>query len=126
MLVRARNLMLIFALLAATGAHWAILQSFAWTTMLAQNLHVDSFTEAVTRTFDGKHPCNLCKAIAAGKSSEKKAEFTAPLMRFEFPPAPRCPAVIAPDRFVRLPLVNESAESLSQQPPTPPPRSIFA
>jgi hypothetical protein len=126
MLARARNLMLIFSLLAATGAHWAILQSFAWTTMLAQNLRADCFTEAVTHTFDGKHQCDLCKAIAAGKKSEKKAEFTAPLMRFEFPPAQRCPAVVAPDRFARLPLANESAESLFQQPPTPPPRSIFA
>lgn len=125
MLARLRNIVLIFTLLAATGAHWGVLQSVAWTTMLAQNLRADCFTEAVTRTFDGQHPCSLCKAIAAGKRSEKKAEFTMPLVRFEFPPAPQCSLVIAPESVPLSPAVNVFAEGLSQQPPTPPPRFLF-
>ena len=32
-------------------------------------------TTAVADTFDGQHPCKLCKGIAKGKSAEKKAEF---------------------------------------------------
>jgi hypothetical protein len=125
-LARLRNVLLIFTLLAATGAHWGVLQSVAWTTMLAQNLRADGFTEAVTRTFDGQHPCPLCKAIAAGKRSEKKAEFTLPLVRFEFPPAQPCSVVIAPESVPLLPAANVFAESLTRQPPTPPPRFLAA
>ena len=74
------------ALIAATGAHWALLQSVAWTTMLADNLRTHSLSESVARTFDGKYPCPLCKAIAAAKKSEKKSEFTLQTQKLEFPP----------------------------------------
>ena len=77
---------MLVAVLTATGTHWSLLQSIAWTRMLAANLRTDSFTAAVQKTFDGNHPCALCKTIAAGKQAEQKKEFTAPLQKFEFPP----------------------------------------
>ena len=70
MFVRIGNCLVIAALVATTGAHWALLQSVAWTTMLADNLRAYSLSESVARTFDGKFPCPICKAIAAGKKSE--------------------------------------------------------
>src|SRR5215469_12912704 len=75
---------MIVALLAATGTHWVLLQSVAWTTMLADNLRTGSLVEAVEKTFDGQHPCSLCKRISAGKKSEKKAEFSLSDQRLEF------------------------------------------
>ena len=55
--------------------------------MLAANLSSQqSLTEAVSQTFDGEHPCPLCKAIAAGKKSGKKSEAIAPVLKMEFPP----------------------------------------
>jgi len=74
--IRIGKIFLVLALVAMLGAHWALLQTVAWTTMLADNLRSGSLHDAVTRTFDGQHPCCLCKAIAAGKQSEKKAEFS--------------------------------------------------
>lgn len=122
MFVRLGNIFLIGALLAATGAHWAVLQSVAWTAMIADNLRTHSMGEAVTCTFDGKHPCCLCKAIAAGKKSEKKNEFTLQLKKLEFPPSPASLVLVAPSQFRFLPAANTFAESLAFQPPTPPPR----
>jgi len=113
------------AVLAASGAHWGVLQSIAWTKMLAANLSAGSFTEAVQKTFDGKHPCCLCKAIAAGKKSEQKKEFTVPLQKFEFPPVGENLVLVVPVKFHRLPLTDTIADSLKQQPPTPPPRGCF-
>ena len=40
--------------------------------MLTQNLRTGSLEDAVTKTFDGQHPCCLCKQIAAGKKSESE------------------------------------------------------
>jgi hypothetical protein len=72
--VRGKKFLVVLALVLSTGLHWAALQTVAWTTMLADNLRQQSLTQAVSQTFDGQHPCCLCKAIAAGKQSEKKTE----------------------------------------------------
>ena len=116
---------MIVALLAATGAHWGALQSVAWTTMLAENLQSGSLAQALEKTFDGRHPCPLCKAVAAGKNAEQKSDFTLELKKLEYPPAPAHFIVVAPAQFHFLPPVNFFAEALAPEPPTPPPRNLF-
>jgi hypothetical protein len=125
MFVRIGKCLVIAALVATTGAHWALLQSVAWTTMLADNLHSASLPEAFVKTFDGKHPCCLCKAIAAGKKSEQKKEFTSPIQKPEFPPVMENFVLFAPSHFQLLPQVSFFSESLTQKPLTPPPRESF-
>lgn len=125
MLARFGKFLVVVALVTTTGLHWAVLQSVAWTTMLTNNLRTQSLTEAVTHTFDGKHPCCLCKTIAAAKKSGKKTEFTLQIQKIEFPPAPENIVLAAPSRFQVLPLTDGSAESLAVRPPTPPPRGFF-
>ena len=126
MLARIGKCLVVVALVTTTGLHWGVLQSVAWTTMLANNLRTQSLAEAVTRTFDGKHPCCLCKTIAAAKKSGKKTEFTLQIPKIEFPPSPESLVLVAPARFQLLPLTNSSTESLTVRPTTPPPRGIFA
>jgi hypothetical protein len=79
----------------------------------------------VTRTFDGNHPCDLCKAIAAGKQSEKKTEFSSQSQKLEFPPLKTNFALVAPSQFKLLPLENSSAKSFAQKPLLQPPRGFF-
>jgi hypothetical protein len=107
------------------GAHWTLFQTVAWTTMLVDNLHSSSFQDAVTKTFDGKHPCCLCKVIAAGKQSEKKTEFSFQSQKLEFLPAKENLVLIAPTQFQLLPLENFSAISFAQKPLLQPPRGFF-
>jgi hypothetical protein len=114
------------ALVAMTGAPWAALQSVAWTTMLADNLRAHSLAEAVKQTFDGQHPCCLCKAIAAAKKSGKKKEFILQTQKLEFPPSPENVVLVAPSGFQLSPPTNKFAESLTQRPQTPPPRGVCA
>ncbi len=123
---RVRNVLLILVLLAGTGAHWGALQSVAWTRMLAENLCSSSFADAVSRTFDGQHPCSLCKVIASAKRSEKRMEFPQPLTKLEFPLTTQLLLLVAPTRFQLVSIGSEFVESLSQQPPTPPPRASCA
>jgi len=118
------KVLVIAALVLTTGAHWAALQTVAWTTMLANNLCTQSVSEAVSNTFDGAHPCPLCKAIAAAKKSQKKSDAVAPLLKMEFPPAPEKFAFISPEPISAFSLVNISADSSSSKPPVPPPRSV--
>jgi len=90
--------------------------------MLVGNLQFLTISEAVQRTFDGKHPCALCKAVAEGKKSEKKSETVLSLKKFDglnqavailFSPPASFSAVEARAIFLK---------SFVQAPPTPPPR----
>lgn len=108
-----------------TGAHWAALQTVAWTTMLASNLRTQSFSKAVSETFDGEHPCCMCKAIAAAKKAQKNSEATAPILKMEFTPLAGKINLYPPAQFELLPQPDFSAASLFLKPPLPPPRSFF-
>ena len=125
MLIRFGKFLVVVALVTTTVLHWAVLQSVAWTTMLANNLLTQSLAEAVMHTFDGKHHCCLCNTIATAKKSGMKTEFTLQIQKIEFPQSSENAFLAAPSRFQLLPLTNSSAESLAVQPPTPPPRGLF-
>jgi len=125
-LPRLAKVVLVLALSASIGLHWAFFQSLAWTSMLADHLRRDSLAQAVELTFDGNHPCPLCKAIAAGKKSEKKNESAPWLKTLEFPPASPNPVLIGPASFVLDPPGDLRAESRAAPPPTPPPRALIA
>ena len=119
-------MLVVVALVFTTGAHWAALQTAAWSAMLARNLCHDSLSGAVTKTFDGQHPCCLCRAIAAAKQSEKKSETVSPQLKMEFPPVPRRLELIPPASFKSLPIPDFFADSLCFPPPLPPPRTCRA
>lgn len=123
MLVRLGHALLIAALLVATGGHWAVLQTVAWTNMLASNLRTESFDAAVAKTFDGQHPCKLCKVISAGKKSERKSEFPTLAKKLEFV-SDRLVFIFSPPQDFRLaPDFAAFMSSACNRPLVPPPRS---
>ena len=123
---RVGHLLLIVALLGATGAHWAALQSVAWATMLADNARVASLTEALGKTFDGKHPCPICKKIAQGRQSEKKSDFQTELKKLDFFNQQPAFCFNPPGHFTLAGQSTALAPWLSRTPPVPPPRSLPA
>jgi len=126
MLIRVGKPCIALALAFMLGGHWVVLQTVAWAAMLADNLQSCSVRDSLARTFDGKHPCPLCRAIAAGKKSEKKNEFTAAGQKLEFPPAGENAVLIGPSHFQLLPQADTFAESVFPRPPSPPPRGVAA
>ena len=123
MFQRLPKLLMVLALACVIGLHWAFLQTFAWTTMLVDNLATTSFSAALQRTFDGKHPCALCKAIAEGKKSEKKADTLLRLKKFEGLSTPVVITLSPPASFPLIEALNASLETVPHAPPTPPPRA---
>jgi hypothetical protein len=123
--VRIGNIFLVLALVVTLGAHWALLQTVAWTTMLANNLQSGSLHDAVTKTFDGEHPCPLCRAIAAAKKSEKKSEAVSSTLKLEFPPVAANFTFISQEPISAFSLAKLFAASSFQKPPLPPPRGFF-
>ncbi|MCX6958868.1 MAG: hypothetical protein NTW91_00960 [Verrucomicrobia bacterium] len=70
------TMVMALALFMVAGGHWAMLQSVAWAGMVKDFSRTGSIAEAVTKTFDGKHPCSMCKKIAAAQAHEEKAPVT--------------------------------------------------
>lgn len=90
--------------------------------MLAQNLHSEPFVTALRKTFDGQHPCCLCKQIAKEKQSQKKETLTLQLKRLEFfSKAETCLVTtrLAPSR---IPDKTQPTGQPAREPLTPPPR----
>ncbi len=119
---RLNKIVTLAALVGTLGVHWAVLQSIAWSAMLADNWHSGSLRTAVVRTFDGQHPCGLCKGIAEGKRSEQRKEFKVELPKLEFPPLAVETALIPPARLRVLIFSQTLPDTAAPAPPTPPPR----
>jgi hypothetical protein len=124
--LRCGKILVVIALVLTTGLHWAALQTVAWTTMLARNLCTQSVSAAVSDTFDGEHPCPLCKAIAAGKKSEQKSEAVSPVLKMEFPPVSARMVLIPPSQFEVVSVPDSFAAATFAEPLLPPPRSRCA
>jgi hypothetical protein len=117
--------LLIVALVFATGGHWALLQTVAWTNMLATHLRSDSLEVAVTKTFDGQHPCKLCNVVAAGKKAEKRSELPTLATKLEFTLFANPFVFASPTQFYLQVEPGSPSDSALRTPPVPPPRSIL-
>jgi hypothetical protein len=125
-LVRLSKWLVVLALSLSIGAHWVVLQSAAWVGMAVSYSQESSLKEALVKTFDGKHPCALCKSIAQGRQSERTADFQLQLKKLEFLRDSTVLAVYPPADFRLLPEQSFPASLLSETPPVPPPRSLGA
>ena len=122
MIARLPRLLIALALASSIGLHWAFLQSVAWIGMMISYSADRPVTEAISDTFDGQHPCKLCKQIAKGKQSEKKSEFQLKLGKVKFAYARVAFVFSAPPLLWEAAASNESADLLTHSPPVPPPR----
>lgn len=87
--IRASQYLLIGTLLVSMGGHLALLQTVAWGNMLVEFSSTNSFSEAVDKTFDGEHPCHLCKVVKKSKSESEKKPLLKAEMKWEVTlPAP--------------------------------------
>ena len=120
--------------LAATvvigGGQWAALQTVAWARMAVDyTREAGSLRQGLAETFDGEHPCELCRQVKAGVEKERQQERRKPTKESEFGKV-KLTAVL-PVAFC-VPLVREgvrlatvpdmSCGRLADAPPVPPPR----
>ena len=104
------------------GAHWMLLQSVAWVGMVMTYSQDAPFIEAVAKTFDGRHPCQLCKMVQKGKAQEKKQETQKPTTKLDQLLAAKQSVFLFPPRLEWLvSTVLPPSLSRCDSPPTPPP-----
>lgn len=65
------RLLIFAALMVSIGGQWMALQGVAWLGMaVAYSVESGSVSDGLSKTFDGQHPCALCKAVEKGSQEE--------------------------------------------------------
>ena len=69
MRVKWTRLILALMLSLVIGLHWTLLQSFGWVQMFVSFAQTEPVKEALVKTFDGNHPCKVCKLVQQGRET---------------------------------------------------------
>ncbi len=112
----------ILALCLAIGLHWAALQSAAWTAMLIEYSKHTTLRQALTQTFDGDHPCAICKGINAAQHSPKKQHAPSVVSKPDLICTTRNFEFIRSFRPFQFPRTSAVFFEQGESPPVPPPR----
>ena len=119
---KASRILVILALLASVGGHWALLQSVAWTRMIIERTQADSFAAAVQTTLDGEHPCDMCKRITEGKQHEQQEEKAPVKVKLDLVCELRLIVIAPPSEPIIFPSGPTKGTPRAERPPVPPPR----
>lgn len=115
----------LIAVLFASGGHWVVLQTIAFGSMVVRYSQDNSLSEALAKTFDGKHPCPLCHAVQRGRQQEEKqrpALGLDPQRELALPESVLCPLARPPGEYWLPTLPLPAWHAFAHAPPKPPPR----
>lgn len=120
----------VLLLCLALGLQWALLQGIAWTGMFISFAREGSVIEAVEKTFDGQHACELCKKVKEGTQDSNNSSSGTQ----EDDAAKGLAAVLASTLLLMPPtgetisfaMIRERMVKRNEMPETPPPRRGLA
>jgi hypothetical protein len=130
MFAAARWLM-VLGLMVSIGLHTVVIQSAAWAGMLVSySMKSGSIVQAVSDTFDGEHPCELCK-LAQQAENEPADDKQAPKADGKIKMhliAEEMPVIVisAPPPLFFTNAAEARLCVLQHTPATPPPRRLMA
>ena len=123
---KAASLFVSLALFLIIGGPWTVLQTIAWAKMVVDYSRDNPVSEAISKTFDGNHPCGMCKKISKVRSEEQKS----PALVFQI--KKEGPFITLKSISLKLPIESKTMafnvlsvtyQSVRFEPPTPVPRA---
>ena len=114
--------MVVLALVLATGTHWFFLQSIAWVSMTVSFSRTETISGALAKTFDGQHPCKLCKAVSEGVKTERQEKFQKLENKLDFFCSSKVSLLDAPSPEALPTYRSAVRHARLGAPPVPPPR----
>jgi len=75
--------MIVLSLTLSIGGHWGIMQSVAWGKMMYDFSQESTFWTAVSKTFSGDNPCDICRFVADGKKQEQSQQMVQSKIKFD-------------------------------------------
>jgi hypothetical protein len=82
-LLRFAQVVLVFAVFCMANGSDFIAQGFAWGTMIIDYSSRETVVEAVIDTFDGSHPCTICKRVDEQQGGQTKRISEASLRKLD-------------------------------------------
>lgn len=82
LLLHTRLSLLVFMALSV-GLHWNVLQMIGWVSMTVEYSQTVPLSDALAMTFDGRHPCKLCKLVAEKGPTSEQTRGSVPLKKIE-------------------------------------------
>ena len=122
MRVKWSKLIVAVMLSLVMGMHWTLLQSFGWVQMFVTFAQTEPVKQALIKTFDGNHPCQVCKLVQTGKETEKKQETKKLQTKVEYWLGVKQTFLFPPGFFSNIALSSVTALARGEPPLTPPPR----
>lgn len=106
------------------GFQWTLLQSVAWTVMLLDRSAEMGWVQAMETTFDGHHPCALCKVVRKGRDTQQQTTILLSFAKTDMVPSDRAFELPVPETAPaeRLPARDQRAARRFGSPPWQPPR----
>lgn len=115
---------MIVALCCAIGLQWVALQSIAWTAMIVDYSKNTSFCHAIAQTFDGAHPCSLCRIVNKGKTAEDKSNLQPLTPKIDLICTKRAINLVPPSAYLDYLAADFSLSQIEEAPAVPPPRRL--
>ncbi|MEM8549979.1 MAG: hypothetical protein AAGF10_04250 [Verrucomicrobiota bacterium] len=119
--------LMIMAILVAMNVHWALIQGYAWATMLQEEQQrASTIREAIENTFGGEHPCELCTLVAINLEEPGILKFA---REASWQQLKLLPLTVEPVQIVvnaeasRLSAPQDKGNNVTHPPETPPPRA---
>jgi hypothetical protein len=113
----------VIAVFQLIGGHWAVLQATAWVGMLVKYSQSEGMEAGISKTFDGKHPCDLCLSIAKNKQTEKKQSSRIDVAKIDLVASAQRWVLQPPRDSWCLRSTSVSLLGCDSSPPVPPPRA---
>ena len=126
-LPRLARAVVVVAICLSLGLQWAALQGIAWTGMLIEFSKEGTLVEAVSKTFNGDHPCPLCKAVEKGaQQQDQKGLEKSSLKKLDAVVVQAVRLVPPPGLRVLYPVLETRLVQQCLPPVVEPPRSAVA
>ena len=120
---RPAQFLALLAALQILGGHWIVVQSVAWVSMFVEYSQTAAWEEALSKTFDGKHPCKLCSEVQRGSAGEKTPQSLGGSAKWEAVLGEEWMCVEPVFRLASWSLTHLRASMRSEAPGVPPPRA---
>lgn len=121
MLREVTQFLLVSFLALWVGGNWIFLQSCAWVSMTVSFSQQASVSQAIRWTFDGQHPCQLCKIVKEGRKSETKSPGLLVSLKVEFISQPGTIPIWGPSQPLSFAPPPSAISLTAEPPPLPPP-----
>jgi hypothetical protein len=119
---RLTHLVVLVAFVFSCGGPWYLFQCAAWVKMIHDFAQTVPLTEAVSMTFSGQYPCEICKAIAEKNQSANDKIFSLEKYDKNFCLSIADALARRDAAPCRHPGHRDFLQFRSEPPPTPPPR----